>query len=97
MKISENWSLKDGKIVHQQTHDFTPTLQINQSLKSAGVQGFSDSKLVGVIDHGIMRVWAKEAGIKGSDPDYWTKMKEVVKRKLLDGDNKKLRVWEGTY
>lgn len=97
MKLSEKWFEQDGKVVLQQTHDHTPTINVNQSLRSLGAQGFSDNKLVGVIDTGIMGQWAREAGVKGSDPEYWTKMKEVIKRKLTDGDFAKLRVWEGSY
>lgn len=97
MKLAEKWFEQDGKIVQQQTHDFTPTVELNQKLRSADAQGFSDNRLVGVIDTGMMGMWAREAGIKGSDPDYWPKMQEVVKQKLLDGDFNKLRVWDGSY
>lgn len=97
MKISEKWFEQDGKVIQQQTHDHTPTLEANQSLRSAGVQGFSDNKLVGVVDTGLIGQWARDAGIRGSDPDYWKKMKEVIKLKMLDGEFSKLRVWEGSY
>lgn len=97
MKLSENWFQQDGQIVQQQTHDFTPTMDLAQSLRSDGANGFGDSKLVGVVDAGMMGMWATEAGIKGSDPAYWEKMQDLVKKKMLDGDFAKLRVWEGSY
>jgi len=97
MKLAEKWFEQDGKVIQQQTHDHTPTLEVNQSLRSAGAHGFSDNKLVGVVDTGMVGQWAREAGIKGSDPAYWDKVKEVIKRKMLDGDFAKLRVWEGSY
>lgn len=97
MKLAEKWFEQDGKVVQQQTHDFNPTLELNQQLRSADAQGFGDNKLVGVVDTGMIGMWAKEAGIKGSDPDYWEKMKSIIKVKMLDGDFAKLRVWEGSY
>lgn len=97
MKIAEKWLEQDGKVIHQQTHDHNPTLKLNESLRSGGALGFSENKLVGVIDTGLVGQWAREAGLKGSDPAYWDKVKEVVKRKMLDGDFAKLRVWQGTY
>lgn len=97
MKIAEKWFEQDGKLVHQKTHDFRPLLDQNQKLRENGLDGFGDSKLVGRIDMDLWAIWAKEAGIKGSDPDFAAKMKEVVKKKMLDGEFAKLRVWEGTY
>lgn len=97
MKIAEKWFEQDGQVVHQKTHDWTNLLKQTQALRSNGLDGFGESKLVGRIDMDLWSLWAKEAGIKGSDPDFASKMKEVVKRKLLDGEFAKLRVWQGTY
>lgn len=97
MKISEQWFEQDGKVIHKRTHDHNPTLDLAERLRSAGANGFSDNRLVGVIDKGMLAQWANEAGLKGSDPSYWEKLREVVKRKMLDGDFAKFRVWEGTY
>ena len=66
-------------------------------LKSAGVDGFSENKLVGIVPAGLVGEWARAAGIRGSDPNYAEKLKEVVKQKMLDGEFAKLRVWEGNY
>ncbi len=97
MKIAERMFEQDGKVVIQKTHDFRPDLQLTSDLRSAGADSFGESKLVGVIPVGALELWGREAGLKGSDPDYWQKMQDVVKRKLLDSDNAQLRVWEGTY
>lgn len=97
MKIAEKWFQQDGKVVHQKTHDWTNLLDQTQKLRANGLDGFGESKLVGRIDMDLWALWAKEAGIKGSDPDFSSKMKEVVKRKMLDGEFAKLRVWQGTY
>lgn len=93
MKIAEKHYEQDGKLVIQQTHDWSPVLNKAQSLRSSGAGVSGESRLVGLIDMKMWVEWAKEAGIKPSDPA----MKEVVKRKMLDPDFAKLRVWEGSY
>jgi len=97
MKIAEKWFQQDGKLVHQKTHDWTALLDQNQKLRSSGLDGFGENKLVGRIDMDLWALWAKEAGISAKDPDFSSKMKEVVRRKMLDGEFSKLRVWQGSY
>jgi len=97
MKTAEKWFEQDGKLVHQRTHDWTPDLKLTSDLRSAWRESLGESKLVGVIPTGMFEVWARENGVKGSDPDYWKKMQDIVKRKMLDGDFAAFRVWQGTY
>lgn len=97
MKTAEKWFEQDGKLIQKKTYDHNPLLKRVEDLKSAGADGFSENKLVGVVSLGMMATWAGEAGIKGSDPSYWMKMQEVVNQKLQSGDFNKLRVWEGSY
>mgnify|MGYP000470957501 CR=1 FL=1 len=97
MKIAEKWFEQDGKLVHQKTHDWTGLLDQTEKLRSNGLDGFGESKLVGRIVMDLWALWAKEAGISASDPDFSAKMKEVVHRKMLDGEFAKLRVWQGKY
>lgn len=92
-KIKEAVHFEDGKLIVQETHDFTPVLERNKALRSAGVHG-SESRLVGNIPMKVWHEWAKKWGVKPSDTQA---MKEVVKRELMDSDNSQLRVWEGSY
>ena len=93
MKIEEKMFHQDGKLIVQETHDWNPVLEKAAALRSSGAGVSGENRLVGLIDMKMWTEWAKEAGIPPSDPA----MKDVVKRKMLDGDFAKLRVWEGTY
>jgi len=92
-KIAEKWTEQDGKLLIQETHDFNPTLRRAGQLRSAGMVGDSEKKLVGLIPMKMWAEWAKEAGIKTDDPA----MSDVVARKLADSDNAHLRVWQGRF
>lgn len=93
-KIAEKAFLENGKLVVQETHDFTPVLDRAAALRSAGMTSFGESRHVADIPMKLWHEWAKKWGVKPSDTQA---MKEVVKRELLNSDNAKLRVWEGTY
>ena len=93
-KIAEKIFEEDGKIIVQQTHDFTPVLEKAKALKSAGADSFGESKLVGLIP---MKVWAEWAKKWGVNPNDTAAMREVVAREMNNSDNAHLRVWEGRY
>ena len=93
-KIAEKMFEEDGKIIVQQTHDFTPVLERAKALKSAGADSFGESKLVGLVP---MKVWAEWAKKWGVNPNDTAAMREVVARELNSSDNAHLRVWEGRY
>ena len=93
MKLSERTFEQDGKLIVQQTHDFSPVLEAAQTLRQAGKTDMGESKLVGLVPMKMWAMWAKEAGLRLDDPA----MADVVKRKMLDSDFGGLRVWEGRY
>ena len=64
-----------------------------QAYRDQGIDGFSENKLVGVIDAALLGEWLKEAGVAWNDPAR----DDVIKSKMLSGEFDKLRVWEGTY
>lgn len=93
-KIAEKMFEEDGKIIVQQTHDFSPVLERAKALKSAGADSFGESKLVGLVP---MKVWAEWAKKWGVNPNDTAAMREVVAREMNSSDNAHLRVWEGRY
>lgn len=93
-KIAEKMFEDDGKIIVQQTHDFTPVLEKAKALKNAGADSFGESRLVGLIP---MKVWAEWAKKWGVNPNDTPAMREVVAREMNNSDNAHLRVWEGRY
>lgn len=54
----------------------------------------SDWKHVGEITAPMLHIWLKEAGVAWSDAEA---VKEVIKRKLMDGEYSQLRNWEGKW
>lgn len=94
MKIAERAFEEDGKLIIQQTHDYSGILQQAKKLREAGCQDLGESKLVGRIPITLIREWCKEAGVKWSDVQA---RHDVVRRKLLSGEFDKFRVWNGRY
>lgn len=94
MKVGEKFiDNHDGTFVVQQKFNNEPYLNRVEKIRelNGGIMG--ESRLAGEIPLHIVETWAKEAGIKWSDPA----MKDVIKRKLLSGDFDKFRVWKGTF
>jgi len=94
MKINEQVTLEDDKLIVKQTHDWNPILEKAKALKSAGMDSVGESKLVGLVP---MKMWAEWAKKWGVNPNDTTAMREVVARELNNSDNSHLRVWEGKY
>lgn len=93
-KMSERIFEEDGKLLVQQSHDFTPILEKAKALRSAGAGHLGESKLVGVIPMKLWAEWAKKWGVNPNDSNA---MREVVAREMNNSDNAHLRVWEGRY
>jgi len=94
MKIKEQVTLEDDKLIVKQTHDWNPVLERAKALKNAGMDSAGESKLVGLVP---MKMWAEWAKKWGVSPNDTTAMREVVARELNNSDNSHLRVWEGRY
>lgn len=88
---------QDGKIIfHKQTD---PTLALEsvklaRHISESGETPMADSWHVGRIDAHVLEMWLKEAGVKFHERD---KVREVIRRKLLDGDNAAFRVKDGRF
>jgi hypothetical protein len=93
-KISERIFEDEGKLIVQETHDFTPVLEKAKALRSAGADGLGESKLVGLVPMKLWAEWAKKWGVNPNDSHA---MREVVARELNDSNNAHLRVWEGRH
>ena len=94
MKVGEKFiDNHDGTFVVQRQFNNEPYLNRVEKIRelNGGIMG--ESRLAGEIPLHIVETWAKEAGIKWSDPA----MKDVIKRKLLSGEFDKFRVWRGTF
>ena len=95
MKIAERLIDDEGsKFVVQTTHDFNPAMDRAAALRSAGAGLTGESRLVGTVDLALIAEWCKEAGVSWNDIEA---RREVVKRKLMDGDNSHFRVWNGRF
>lgn len=93
--VVERWGRLDDKLVIQRSQDVQPVLDENAALRSAGMDNFGkDNWCVGRIPMLVLEGWMKEAGKRWDDHEA---MREVIRRKLLDGDFAKFRVHEGTF
>jgi hypothetical protein len=89
------WDDMAGKMIVQETHNFTPVVERAKTLKSHGRDNFgSDNKLVGVVPAKMFAMWAKKWGVNMSDSKA---MEDVIAKELMDPDNSQFRVWEGRF
>lgn len=93
MKLSEKNVLQDGKLIRQRTFDATPQIEQAKALRDAGIDGYSENKLIARIPNWLIHEWLKEAGVSHSDPAA----QDVLRKKLLSGDADAFRVWKGTF
>lgn len=93
-KIAERIFEDDGKLIVQESHDFNASMEEAALLRSNGMDRIGESNLIAVVPMKIWFEWAKQAGVRFHDKEG---MKEVLKRKLLDPDFSRFRVWGGTY
>lgn len=92
MKLSETMTFEDGKVIVQQTHDFTPIAEKSKAMQSAGLGRMGESMLVANIPMKMWAEWAKKHGVRVDDHGA---MKEVVHKELMNPDNASFRVWNG--
>ena len=90
----ERFFKQDGKLVYHKQTDPTPALESVRQAREAEYKPMADSWHVGRIDAHVLEKWLKEAGVKMHERD---KVREVIRRKLLDGDNAAFRVKTGTF
>jgi len=93
---SENWQFIDGEgdTFHvKKTFDTTPILESAAALRSADITTMGESWHIGRIDARLVSMWLKEAGVLWSDTGA---AQEVLRKKLMDGDNSKFRIHGGT-
>lgn len=91
--LNERVAGDDEGLVIRKTFDATDTLDWARKARDAGRQDFGESKLIGRVPGPLVDVWLKEAGVQWGTPEA----AEVLKRKMLDGEFSKFRVWEGTF
>ena len=85
---------QDGKLVYHKTTDPTPSLEAVRLAREAPSLPMADSWHVGRIDAHVLEMWLQEAGVKFHERD---KVREVIRKRLLDGDNAAFRVKSGTF
>lgn len=94
-KISEQVFFDDEKIILKHTFDASGMIKDAEHAREQSPNAFgSDYKHIGNLHPALLNNWLQEAGVAWTDTEA---MKEVIKRKLMDGEFAKLRNWEGTY
>lgn len=94
MKLAERAFHQDGKMIVQERHDFNATLEKAATMRSMGMTGQGENRVIGVVPQVVVREWAKKHGVSLADHDA---MSEVIDKELADPDNALFRVWGGTY
>jgi hypothetical protein len=92
MKLSEKVTEQDGKLVVQQTHDWTPVAEKSKAMQSAQMWNMGESRLLANIPMKMWAEWAKKHGVRADDHGA---MKEIVHKELMNPDNAHFRVWSG--
>jgi len=83
----------EGSLFHvKKTFDVQPAIDSAAALRSAGNTTMGDSWHIGRIDARLVDMWLKEAGVLWSDTKA---AQEVLRKKLMDGDNSKFRIHGG--
>lgn len=83
-----------GKLIVERTQDCESVLNSAADLRSAGLTGTSDMRHVGRIPAVVLEMWLNEAGLTMDQTD---EVNALIKKKLMDGEFSKLRVWEGSW
>lgn len=91
----ERFFTQDGKLVYHKQTDPTAALESARLLRGAPAAApMADSVHVARLDAHVVEMWVKEAGLKWDDREA---VRDLIKRKLMDGDNAAFRVWQGTF
>ncbi len=92
MKLSEQVTEQDGRLIVKQTHDWTPVAELSKKMQAAEAWTMGESKLLANIPLKMWAEWAKKHGVRADDHGA---MKEVVHKELMNPDNAHFRVWNG--
>jgi hypothetical protein len=92
MKLSEQMTVEDGKLLVKQTHDFTPVAELSKRMQANKDWHFGESRLVANVPMKVWAMWAKKHGVRADDHGA---MREVVHKELMNPDNAHFRVWDG--
>ena len=93
---AERFFQQDNKLIYHKRTDLAPSLaavRVARDMADAG-ESKVDGWHVGRVDAHVLELWLQEAGVKMHERD---KVKEVIRKKLLDGDNSAFRVKTGTF
>jgi hypothetical protein len=85
-------TVEDGKVLVQQTHDFTPVAELSKKMQAEGLDRMGESRLVANIPMKMWAEWAKKHGVRADDHGA---MREVVHKELTNPENAHFRVWNG--
>lgn len=93
--MPERFIIDDDRIIHHKVTDVEPAMDRVKMLRDvpASALPMSESRLVASVPMHVIGMWLKEAGVSWDDPAA----KDVVKRKLLDGDAAAFRVDHRTW
>jgi len=92
MKLSEQMTVEDGKLLIKQIHDFTPVAELSKAQQSSGDWHLGESRLLANLPMKLWAEWAKKHGVRADDHGA---MREVVHKELMNPDNAHFRVWNG--
>lgn len=93
--MPEYISEDQGKLLVRREEDVEPILDRAAALRSNGLTGMGkDNWLIGSIPQIVYVEWMRESGVSLADTEA---VKEVLRKKMLDGDFSKFRVHEGTF
>lgn len=92
MKLSEQVTEQDGKLIIKQTHDWSPVAELSKKMQSEKAWNMGESRLVANIPLKMWAEWAKKHGVRADDPGA---MREVIHKELMNPDNSHFRVWDG--
>ena len=91
--MAERFFLQDNELVFHKQTDPTATLERVKMQRDAALD-HGDSWHVGTLDKHVLEMWLKEAGLKYSGTEA---VSDLIRTKLMDGDNAAFRVHEGTF
>lgn len=84
----------DGKLIVHQQHDISGQMRRVEAMREVNVAPLAESVCLGSVPAVIVNEWLKEAGVTWDDTEA---AREVLMRKLRDGDWAKFRVYEGRF
>lgn len=92
--INTRYHSEDNKLIVQRVQDCEPVLDSAAALRGAGLIGSPDMRHAGRIPAVVLEKWLNEAGLTLDQAD---EVSALIKRKLMNGEFAKLRVWEGRW